>query len=60
MQIYSKNIYEIIENSIKKYILILYNVSNNHYIGLPIHNGNKSNSIYIKSINKYINPSDTS
>ena len=45
-----KQIYEI--NN--KWILILYDISKNHYVGLPIYNEEKENSIFIKSINKYV------
>ena len=45
-----KQIYEI-DN---KWILILYDISKNHYVGVPIYNEEKKNSIFIKSINKYV------
>lgn len=45
-----KQIYEI--NN--KWILILYDISKNHYVGLPIYNDEQKNSIHINSINKYI------
>lgn len=45
-----KQIYEI-EN---KWILILYDISKNHYVGLPVYTEKQKNSIFIKSINKYI------
>ena len=54
MQIYSKNIYELTENDSKKSILIIYNISGNHYVGLPIHSKKIKNSIHIPSIDKYI------
>ncbi len=45
-----KQIYEI-DN---KWILILYDISKNHYVGLPVYNEEQENSIFIKSINKYV------
>ena len=54
MQIYSKNIYELTENDTKQSILIIYNISGNHYVGLPIHNKKVKNSIHILSIDKYV------
>ena len=54
MQIYSKNIYELTENNSRQTILIIYNISSNHYVGLPIHNIKSKNSIHIPSINKYV------
>ena len=59
MNIYSQNIYEISENEHKKFVLILYNIYNNHYVGLTIHATKQSNDfIYIKSINKFIDIND--
>lgn len=54
LDIYSQNVYEVIENNIKKYVLIVYNISKNHYVGLSIHSTNLNNFLYIESINKYI------
>ena len=45
-----KQIYEI-DN---KWILILYDISKNHYVGLPVYNEEQENSLFIKSINKYV------
>ena len=45
-----KQIYEV-DN---KWVLILYNISKNHYVGLPVYSEEQMNSILIKSINKYI------
>ena len=58
MNIYSQNIYEIIENNIKKHILIIYNISENHYVGLTVHNMEADNLTYIKSINRFIDIND--
>lgn len=58
LQIYSKNIYETVENKIKQNIVIVYNISGNHYVGLPIHNNQTNDSIHISSINKYVIPSE--
>lgn len=54
MNIYSKNIYEIIENGTKKHILIIYNISQNHYVGLSIHNTKLTNFKYLKSIDRFV------
>lgn len=37
MDIYSQNIYEVIQNGTKKHILIIYNISKNHYVGITVH-----------------------
>ncbi len=58
MNIYSQNIYEVIENNIKKHVLIIYNISENHYVGLTV-NTTKSDSLtYIESINRFIDIND--
>lgn len=58
MDIYSQNIYEVFENNTRKHILIIYNISKNHYVGLTVHT-NKSDSLtYIESINKFIDVND--
>ena len=49
-----KQIYEFNLNNNKQWILILYDISQNHYVGVPIYNEEKENSIYLKSINKYV------
>lgn len=54
MNIYSKNIYEIVEQGIKKHIVIIYNISENHYVGLNIYNNEYNNFLYPKSINKFV------
>lgn len=48
-----KQVYEFNLNKDKLWILILYDISQNHYVGLPVYNEEKKNSIYLKSINKY-------
>mgnify|MGYP004575223319 FL=1 len=54
MNIYSKNIYEIVEQGIKKHIVIIYNISENHYVRLNIYNNEYNNFLYLKSINKFV------
>ena len=49
-----KQIYEFNLNDTKQWILILYDISQNHYVGVPVYNEEKENSIYLKSINKYV------
>lgn len=58
MEIYSQNVYEIIENNTKKYVLIIYNISQNHYVGIPVYNSNSNNLTYIPSISKFIDIDD--
>ena len=50
-----KQIYETNESGNKEWILIIYDISWNHYVGVPIYSNNTNNAIYIKSINKYAN-----
>lgn len=54
-----KQIYEVSLNETKQWVLILYDISQNHYVGIPVYNENKDNSVYIKSINKYVVLSET-
>ena len=58
MNIYSQNIYEVVENNIKKHILIIYNISENHYVGLTVHTIKLDNLAYIESINRFIDIND--
>ena len=51
-----KQIYETIENNTKEWILIIYDISANHYVGIPVYSKNSENTIYIKSIDKYVFP----
>ncbi|MBQ2938178.1 MAG: hypothetical protein IJE05_04810 [Clostridia bacterium] len=58
MNIYSQNIYEVIENGNKKHILIIYNISRNHYVGLTVYNTASTNLTYISSINRFVDIND--
>ena len=49
-----KQIYEFNLNDNKQWILILYDISQNHYVGVPVYNEEKENSVHLKSINKYV------
>lgn len=58
MDIYSQNIYEVVENNIKKHVLIIYNISENHYVGLTVNSTESNNLTYIESINRFIDIND--
>ncbi len=58
MKIYSQNIYEVVENNKRKHILIIYNISKNHYVGLTVHTINFNNLTYMESINRFIDIND--
>lgn len=58
MNIYSQNIYEVIENGNKKHILIIYNISRNHYVGLTVYTTSSTNLTYISSINRFVDIND--
>lgn len=58
LDIYSQNIYEIIQNGNKKHILIIYNISSNHYVGITVHTIESKNFIYVKSIDRFIDIND--
>lgn len=48
-----KQVYEYNINNDKKWILIIFNISKNHYIGIPVYNETVENGIFLKSIRKY-------
>lgn len=48
-----KQVYETDESSEKEWILILYDISANHYVGVPVYSKECEGSIYLKSINKF-------
>ena len=54
MNIYSQNIYEVIENGVKKHIVIIFNISENHYVGVTVHVNNYDNLIHLASINRFV------
>ena len=54
LNIYSQNIYEIVENNRKKHVLIIYNISENHYVGLTVYTTKSNNLTYIESINRFV------
>lgn len=58
MNIYSQNIYEVIENNIKKHILIIYNISEKHYVGLTVYTTKSNNLTHIESINRFVDIND--
>lgn len=58
LNIYSQNIYEVVENNIKKHVLIIYNISKNHYVGLTVNTSKLDNLTYIESINRFIDIND--
>ncbi len=58
MHIYSQNIYEVVENNIRKHVLIIYNISENHYVGLAVYTTKSDNLTYIDSINRFVDIND--
>ena len=49
-----KQIYETNEKVNKEWVLIIYDISANHYVGMPVYSKNKEGCIYCNSINKYV------
>ena len=47
-----RQVYEVNINNNTQWVLILYDISKNHYVGVPVYNYNVKNSILINSINK--------
>lgn len=58
MDIYAQNIYEVIQNSSQKHILIIYNISANHYVWLTVHITESKELTYVKSINRFVDIND--
>lgn len=54
MNIISKRIYEVEENKSKFWVLILFDISGYHYVGLKVRPDESKNSVFLESINKYI------
>ena len=50
-----KQIYETNEKVDKEWVLIIYDISANHYVGMPVYSKASEGCIYCKSINKYVN-----
>ena len=49
-----KQIYETNEKVDKEWVLIIYDISANHYVGMPVYSKEKDGCIYCNSINKYV------
>ena len=49
-----KQIYETSEKGNKEWVLIIYDISANHYVGMPVYSKEKEKCIYCKSIDKYV------
>ena len=49
-----KQIYETNEKVEKEWVLIIYDISANHYVGIPVYSKEKAGCIFCKSINKYV------
>lgn len=58
LDIYSQNIYEVIQNGTKKHILIIYNISKNHYVGITVHTIDAEQYTYVQSIDRFIDIND--
>ena len=54
LSINHKQIYETNENGAKEWILIIYDISANHYVGMPVYKNEKDGCLYCKSIDKYV------
>ncbi|HHX69169.1 MAG TPA: hypothetical protein GX708_14110 [Gallicola sp.] len=49
-----KQIYETNEKVDKEWVLIIYDISANHYVGMPVYSKEKTGCIYCNSIKKYV------
>jgi mRNA-degrading endonuclease toxin of MazEF toxin-antitoxin module len=48
-----RQIYETNEVGEKQWVLIIYDISANHYVGIPVYSKDKDGYLFLKSINKY-------
>ena len=53
LKINYKQVYEVQENKKNEWILIVYSISANHYVGVPIYSKENEKYLYLKSIDKY-------
>lgn len=49
-----KQIYETNEKEDKEWVLIIYDISANHYVGMPVYSKEKDECLYCHSIDKYV------
>lgn len=49
-----KQIYETNEKIDKEWVLIIYDISANHYVGMPVYSKKTEDCFYCESINKYV------
>ena len=49
-----KQIYETNEKNNIEWVLIIYDISANHYVGMPVYSNEKKGCIYCSSIKKYV------
>ncbi len=54
LKINYKQIYETKEKGIIEWVLIIYDISANHYVGVPIYTEKRDNCVFCQSINKYV------
>ena len=54
LKINNKQIYETNEKGEKQWVLILYDISANHYVGAPVYSNEKNGCILCSSIEKYV------
>ena len=50
-----KRVYETCEKNMNEWILIVYDISANHYVGIPVYQEEREGCIYCPSIKKYVN-----
>ena len=58
LTIKAKEIWKVNINEKVKWILVLYNISFNHFVGVPIYDFEKDDRVYIPSINKFASPNE--
>lgn len=53
-QIIYKRVYEVMDSGMSYWILVLFNISGYHYVGLKVHSSSTPSSILLSSINKHV------
>jgi len=54
LKINYKQIYVTNEKNNEEWVLIIYDISANHYVGMPVYSKEKDGCLFCKSINKYV------
>lgn len=54
MDVISKRVYEVSSKGVTYWMLILFNISGSHYVGMPVRRSKTDSTIFLKSIGRHI------